>query len=72
MVQLLNLVIHNLAAPALHNSGFAVSIMLVSKQLITVSFKIMSYDVFKIFILAWLSCPSSFDGYSKKTSFDGC
>lgn len=25
MVQLLNLVVHNLAAPALHNSGFAVS-----------------------------------------------
>ena len=26
MVQLLNLVVHNVAAPALHNSGFAVSL----------------------------------------------
>lgn len=29
MVQLLNLVAHNLAAPTLHNAGFAVSILCV-------------------------------------------
>jgi hypothetical protein len=46
MVQLLNLIAHNLAAPALHNSGFAVSIVLVSNQWVTIFFKITTFDMF--------------------------
>lgn len=46
MVQLLNLVVHNLAAPALHNSGFAVRIVLVSNQWVNVFFKITTFEIF--------------------------
>ncbi|KAG5541672.1 hypothetical protein RHGRI_021488 [Rhododendron griersonianum] len=60
MVQLLNLVVHNVAAPALHNSGFAV-FQVHSAIIISLSGKYLSSNEYPLFIPRQNSCSSGGD-----------